>query len=159
MGIFVETAPLSLLDGSDAVSQFTGQFVLLMVDSLFHLILELFESKLAFRGPVLVLRCFSGVAGGPMDVHQERFEIFLESNIVVGASEASPFSELGEGDSAHGALFFIDRGQFLRYFLEFQLLREHFVQRRGRVGGSLLIEEIAGVLFAEVKDRRTIGVG
>ena len=150
---------LAIFDGRDFISKFSCDFVLFFVDGLPHLILELLEPKLAFRGPVQILRDFAGMASGSMDIDQERFEVFLEGDVVVRATEPAAFPELGKGDTAHRALFFVGGCQVICGLLQFELFGQHVGQRRRRVRRAVLIEEGPGVLFAQMEDGGTVGVG
>lgn len=150
---------LASFDGRDFISKFSCDFVLFFVDSLPHLILELLEPKLTFRGPVQILRDFAGMASGPVDIDQERFEVFLEGDVVVRATEPATFPELGKGDTTHRALFLVGGCQVIRGLLQFKLFGQHVGQRRRRVRRAVLIEEGPGVLFAQMEDGGAVGVG
>jgi len=156
-GISVEIVELPLLDGGDAVSQFSCRFVLFFFNRFFHFVPELLDPELSLGSASLVGGEFPGVADTTVDIDQKRFEVLLESNIIVGASEASPFSEFRERNPAHWAFFFVDRGQFLGHFVEFELFAEHLVQCCRGVGRAILVEKITRVLFAQVHHCRTIG--
>lgn len=159
VGIPIDFVRLSLLDSNDSISQLACQLVLFLVDGIFHFVLQLFDPKLSLRSPRLVRWAFAGMGDITVDIDEKRFEILVEGDVIVGATESAPFAKFSECQAAHGTLFFIDSREFLGHFVEFELFAEHFVEGCRRVGGTFLAEELAGMLFAKMHNGRTFWAG